>query len=58
MPNMNIAIGIRRAVVQNEPLFSSVRLKHLEIDLLPFPFLDLFWLILREIRPHRKLGLR
>ena len=51
------AVGVRGAVVQDEGLAVLVFLEHALVDALFFPFRQALRLVLGQVRPHREVGL-
>ena len=58
MSQMDVAVGIRRAVMKNVFIPLLVGLKDLFIDIFPPPPLYLSGLILRQVGPHGETSLR
>ncbi|MNI99532.1 hypothetical protein D3C73_1586340 [compost metagenome] len=58
MPDMDIAVRIRRSVVQDEFRFALPALLHLRIDVDVLPMLLHFRLGLRQIAAHREIRLK
>jgi hypothetical protein len=57
MAHMNVAIGVRRAIVEDEALAPDARRAELAIQILSRPFGEDCGLLLREAGFHRKVGL-
>ena len=55
--HVDIAVGIRRAVVQDVLRLALVVLNHLLIDMVLLPVLEHFGFLLRQTGPHFKRGL-
>jgi len=58
MTQMNIAIGVGRAIVKNKLLATSTGLANLLIELAVLPRLQHTRLTLRQIGAHREIGFR
>ena len=58
MADMDGAVGVRRAVVQDEGLAVLVLLENLLVDMLFFPLGQTLRLALGQVSPHREVGLR
>ena len=56
--DMDGAVGIRRAIVQDEGLAVLVLLENLFVDVLLLPLLKPFRLGCRQVAPHREIRLR
>lgn len=56
MPQVNRAIGIRRAIVQDERTSVLVLFEHLMVNVDVVPKLEASRLILREVASHRKIS--
>ena len=54
---VDVAVGVRRAVVENELGFSLALRNHPLVNLVAFPLLDANRLALRQACFHRKIGL-
>ena len=55
---MQIAVCVRRAIVENKERLALVFLHHCMVNILFLPLLQKFRLALRKTRAHRKIGLR
>ena len=58
MADMHVAIGIRRAIVENELFAPGARIAQGAIKIIGFPARQNAWLFLRQASLHRKIGLR
>ena len=58
MPDMDGAVGVRRAVVQDERLAVLVLLEHRFVDVLLLPFLQALRLGRGQVTAHREIRLR
>src|SRR5690606_26222411 len=58
MTNMNITVGVGRAVVQNKLLASGTGCAYLLIESLCLPLFEHAWLALGKIRFHGEVGVR
>ena len=54
--HVNVAVGVRRAVMQNEEGFSLIVFDHLLIDMVFLPVLEHFGFLFRQAGPHFKRG--
>ena len=57
VPDVDGAVRVRRAVMQDEGLAVLVLLEHLLVDMLFLPFGQPLRLVLGQVRPHREVGL-
>ena len=56
MTNVNIAIGVWRAIMQNECWLTSSCFTNLLVNLFLLPFFDPEWFTFGKVAPHRKGG--
>jgi hypothetical protein len=58
MTDMNVAVGVGRAVVQDEVGLTLIRLEDSEISSFPFPSFNLLGFVLGQVPTHGKVGFR